>query len=193
MARKKYDFRPDKPKADLLGKLYLTPTQRRNLLRWVLYGALLLVLSLLQDVVLCRMDIFGATTDLVPCAILLICVQLGAHGAAIFALVAACMYQFSGTAPGYYVIGLIPVLGLAAALLRQGYFRKSFSSTMLCACTAVLLYELGVFGFGLLFESTIPTKAYRFLLAAALSLLSYPVLYPVTGAIERIGEKAWKE
>lgn len=193
MARKKYDFRPDKPRMDLLSKLYLTPTQRRNLLRWVLYAVLLVVLSLLQDVVLCRMNIFGATTDLVPCAILLICVQLGADGAAIFALIAAAIYQFSGTAPGYYVIALIPLLGLTAALLRQGYFRKSFSSTMLCACMAVLLYEMSVFGFGLLFDNTIPSKAYRFLVTGALSLLSYPIVYPITGAIERIGEKAWKE
>ena len=32
MARRKHEFRPDKIRTDLLGKLYLTPQQRRRLL-----------------------------------------------------------------------------------------------------------------------------------------------------------------
>ena len=192
MAKRKYEFRPDKTQAGLLNKLYLTPTQRLSILRWSLYGLMLLILSVVQDVILCNASVFGATTDLVPCVIILICVELGPDRGSLFSLIAALLYKFSGTAPGYYVIGLIPVLSCLAAVVRQSVFRKTVSSTMLCACTAVILYELGIFGFGLLFQTTAPFRILRFLMTAGLSLLSYPILFPITIAIEKIGEKTWK-
>ena len=193
MAKRKYEFRPDKSQASLLNKLYLTPSQRLAILRWFLYALILVFLSVIQDVILCRVHFGGATTDLVPCAIILICVELGSEKSAIFSLVAALVYQFSGTAPGYYVIGLIPILGIFAATARQAFFRKSFSSTMLCACVAVVLYEMSVFAFGLVFQNTSLMRATRFLITSGLSLLSYPILYPLTTAIEKIGEKTWKD
>lgn len=193
MAKRKYEFRPDKTQSSLINKLYLTPKQRLTILKWTLYALMLVVLSVIQDVVLCKAHIFGATTDLVPCAIILICVELGAERSAVFSLIAALLYQFSGTAPGYYVIAMIPILSILASLVRKSLFRKSLSSTMLCACLAVMLYEMGVFAFGLLFQSTSLVRLTRFLLTGGLSLLSYPILYPMTVAIEKIGEKTWKD
>ena len=193
MAKRKYEFRPDKLQSGLLNKLYLTQKQRIALLQWLLYGLMLLVLSLIQDVILCKASIFGATTDLIPCAIILICVQLGADRSAIFALVAAMLYQFSGTAPGYYVIALIPILALLTAVIRKSLFRKTTSSTLLCACIAVFLYEMSIFAFGLLLQNTSLLRLIRFPITAALSLLSYSILYPLIKAIERIGETQWKD
>ena len=193
MARRKYEFRPDKVKTDILGKIYLTPQQRKKVLQWLLYGLLVLAASVLQDVVLCRMDFFGATTDLVPCAIILVCVQIGADRGAIFALVAAMLYKFSGSAPGYYSMALIPVLALMTAMLRQSYFRRSFGSVALCVTAAVVLYEMLVFACGLIFVNTVPFRAIRFLLTGLLSALAIPVIYPITNAIEKIGEKSWKD
>ena len=72
MGKRKYEFRPDKHRIDVFGKLYLTPTQRLTVLRWVLYSAILVVFSLIQDVVLCKANFFGTTTDLVSSAILLV-------------------------------------------------------------------------------------------------------------------------
>lgn len=192
MAKHKYEFKPDKTHSGIWNKLYLTPNQRLSILRWFLYGLVLLILSVVQDVILCKVSIFGATSDLVPCAIILICVELGAERSCLFALIAAMLYKFSGTAPGYYVIGLIPVLGVMAAAVRQSVFRKTISSTMLCACIAVILYEMGIFAFGLVFQSTALFRVTRFLVTAGLSLLTFPILYPITIAIEKIGEKTWK-
>ena len=192
MAKHKYEFKPDKPHSGIWNKLYLTPNQRLSILRWFLYGLVLLIQTVVQDVILCKVSIFGATSDLVPCAIILICVELGAERSCLFALIAAMLYKFSGTAPGYYVIGLIPVLGVMAAAVRQSVFRKTISSTMLCACIAVILYEMGIFAFGLVFQSTALFRVTRFLITAGLSLLTFPILYPITIAIEKIGEKTWK-
>ena len=103
MARK-YEFRPDKPRNGLLSKLFITQKQRRGILKWSLYALVLLVLSVLQDVILCRVNIFGATTDLVPCGIFVICVVEGAEKGCVFALCASMLYLFSGTAPGVRAI-----------------------------------------------------------------------------------------
>ncbi len=193
MARRKYEFRPDKVKTDLLGKLYLTPQQRKKLLRWLLFAVLLVTVSVLQDVVLCRMQLFGATTDLVPLAIFLICVQIGADRGAIFCLVAAMLYKFSGTAPGYYSMALIPVLALLAAMLRQSYFRRSFGSVFLCVTAAIVLYEMCVFLCGLIFLNTTALRAMRFLATGLISAATLPILYPITKAIDNIGEKSWTD
>ena len=193
MAKRKYEFRPDKTRIDIFSKLYLTRNQRMTLLRWVLYAVLLVLLSVIQDVVLCKANFFGTTTDLVPCAIILICVQLGGDRSSIFALIAALLYKFSGSAPGYYVVAMIPLLGVMAAVLRQSYFRRSFSSIMLCACIATMLYEIGIFAVGLLFQNTTPIRFLRFVITGALSLLSYPALYPIIKAIDKIGDRTWKE
>ena len=193
MARRKYEFRPDKVKTDLLGKLYLTPQQRKRLLRWLLFGLLLVAVSVLQDVVLCRMNLFDATTDLVPLTIILICVQIGADRGAIFSLIAAMLYKFSGTAPGYYSMALIPLLALPASMLRQSYFRRSFGSVFLCVTAAMVLYEMAVFTCGLIFQNTTALRALRFLTSGLLSAATLPLLYPITKAIDNIGEKSWTD
>jgi rod shape-determining protein MreD len=193
MARRKYEFRPDKVKTDFLGKLYLTPQQRKQLLRWLLFAVLLVVTSVVQDVVLCRMQIFGATTDLVPLVIILICVQIGADRAAIFSLIAAMLYKFSGTAPGYYSMALIPVLALLAAMLRQSYFRRSFGSVFLCVTAAIVLYEMLVLVCGLIFLNTTSQRALRFLATGLLSAATCPILYSITKAIDNIVEKSWTD
>lgn len=190
MAKRKYEFRQDKLKSTLANKLYLTPKQRKNILRWFLLCALLVVVSVLQDVILCRFRLFGATTDLVPCTIALICMLLGAHSSAVFVLLASLGYQASGTAPGYYVVPLITFLSLLLSLFRESSLRKSFSSVMLSAGVAVLVYEMLVFGMGLAFGDTRPDRWTVFLITGVLSLLTLPILYPILKAIVKIGGEA---
>ena len=193
MPRKKYEFRPDKVKPNLLNKLYMTNKQRVSLLRWSLYALLLLILSVLQDVVLCRMRIFGATTDLIPAAIFLICILLGSETGCVFSLAAACFYQFSGSSPGYFVIVMIPVLSIGAAIFRQTYLQKGFSAAMLCAGLALLVYELLLFVIILLMSLITPDRIIIFALTGAITLLALPILYPIVLSIEKIGGETWKE
>lgn len=193
MAKKKYEFRPDRTGSGFLRKLYLTKKQRMTLLKWLLYALVLLVLSVLQDVILCRMDIFGTTTDLVPCAILLICIYQGTEIGSVFALVAACFYQFSGTAPGYYVIVLLPALGIFTAMLRQCYLRKSKRSDLLCTCLAMVVYETVLFLICAFSGLTAWGRWLQYLVTALLSLIAVPILYPITRAIDKVGGEVWKE
>lgn len=193
MARKKYEFRPDKTGPDLLSKLYLTKKQRQSLLKWSLFALVMLALSLIQDVILCHLDIYGATTDLLPCAIFVACVLLGVESGSVFALAAAAFYQFSGSGPGYYVIALIPVLGVLLTLVRQGYLRKGTGSNILCAAIAFSVYELCLLGIGLLSGQTVAFRSGTFLITTGITLVAIPVLYPLFSALERIGGETWKE
>lgn len=192
MARK-YDFKPDKPRTGLIDRLYLTQKQRRQLLKWGLYGLLLLVLSVVQDVVLCRLRLFDATTELVPVGIFLICILEGLEQGCVFALVSACLYQFSGTAAGNYCIVFITGLAVLVTLLRQSYLQKGFSTAMLCTAVAMLFYELAVFAIGLFLGLTTLARLPGFVITAGLSLLAAPALYALAMAIGRIGGEVWKE
>lgn len=191
--KRKAEFKPDSTGAGLLRRLSLTQRQRQKVLKWFLYSLVCLILLVLQDVIFCRIRLFGGTTDLLPCALLLICVILGAEGSGGFLLTAAVLYYFSGSAPGVYVIVLLPLLGILASIFRQSYLRKGFNSTLLCAGLAVVLYELGVFAMGLLLGLTLPDRFTSFLSTAVISLVTLPVLYPLMQAIGKIGGELWKE
>lgn len=192
MARK-YEFRPDKPRKGLLSKLFITQKQRRGILKWSLYALVLLVLSVLQDVILCRVSIFGATTDLVPCGIFVICVVEGAEKGCVFALCASMLYLFSGTAPGVYAPVFITALAVAVSIFRQAYLQKSLSAAMLCVGFALAVYELALFLIGLFLGLTVPARIGGFGVTFLLSVLCVPLLYPVCLSIETIGGEAWKE
>lgn len=190
---RKNEFKPDKPRSGLLSKLFLTKKQRISLLKWTLYTLTLLVLSILQDVLLSRMRIFGATTELVPCGIFLICLAEGLETGSVFSLVASCIYLFSGTAAGHYSIVFITALSIGVTLFRQSYLRKGFSAAMLCTVFAMVVYEMAVFAIGLFLNMTTFGRIGTHLLTALLTLVAAPVLYPIVSGISTIGGEAWKE
>ncbi|MBQ8909706.1 MAG: hypothetical protein IJY91_01545 [Oscillospiraceae bacterium] len=189
----KKEFKSDKPHSGFWGKLYLTQKQRKELLKWSLYGALLLVLSLLQDVVLCQIRLFGATTELVPVGIFLICILEGAESGSIFALVSSLLYLFSGTAAGPYSMVFITVLAIGVTIFRQAYLQKGLAAAILCAGVAMLVYELLQFLMGLFLGLTIPSRFIGFVVTAALSIIAIPILYPIALSIGTIGGETWKE
>ena len=193
MARKKYEFRPDIERNDILGKILLTKQQRQSVLRWLLFSMVCLAGLILQDVVMSRVSILGATTDLVPCCILAVCIMQGAESGCIFALIASLIYYFSGSAPGPYVIPLITAISIVAAIFRQGSLRKGFSALLLCAAVGLLLYELSIFGIGLFLGHTRLDRLVRFFLTALWTLATAPVLYPILLSIGKIGGETWKE
>lgn len=193
MARKKYEFRPDQEKNDILGKLLLTQKQRRIALRWLLYSLVCLAGLIVQDVVMSRVSLLGGTTDLVPGFILAICILQGGESSCIFALIASVLYYFSGSAPGPYCIPLITIISICAAIFRQGYLRKGFSALMLCAAMGLVLYELSVFGIGLFIGHTLWSRFGCFCITTALTLVCLPALYPILLSIGKIGGETWKE
>lgn len=194
MARfKKYEFRPDATRNDILGKLLLTRKQRQTFLRWFLFGVVCVVGLLIQDVVMSRVRIFGATTDLVPCLIFCICVLQGAESGCVFALIASLTYHFSGSAPGVACIPLITCLGVTAAIFRQAYLRQGIDALLLCLGACLLLYELATFGIALFLGQALLSRISLPLVTAGLSLLVVPIAYPILISIGKIGGETWRE
>ena len=140
------------------------------------------------------MRIFGATTELVPCGIFLICLLEGSEKGSLFLLLSACVYVFSGSAAGNHCIVFITVFGLLATILRQYYLQKGLPAAMICVLGAMALYELGVFGIALFFSQTHWGRILIAPMTAILSVIAVPVLYPVCCAIGKIGGgESWKE
>lgn len=193
MARRRFEFRPDKAGSSFFSRLIPTKKQRAKLLKWGLYTLLLLLLSLLQDVVLCKVRILGATTDLVPCAIMLICLLEGAQKSSIFCLVASMLYVAAGTAPGYYVLPIITIIAMSVTMFRQGYLSRSFGTVLACLAVSVIVYEMVIFGMEFFSGRTLLSRINAFWLKAALSLAAAPMIYPFAAAIEKIGGETWME
>lgn len=191
---KRPEFKPDKPRVGLLSKLYLTQKQRMSILKWALYTLVLLCLSVVQDVLLCKLSIFGATTELVPVGIFLICLLEGGETGSIFLLISSCIYVFSGTPAGNYCIVFITAFGLLATFLRQSFLQKGLPAAALCVFIAMVLYQMAVYVIGLFFSQTYPGRIGVFFLTAVLSMIVLPALYPVFCGIGKIGGgEPWKE
>lgn len=191
MARRKYEFQPDRPQTNILDKLYLTKRQRNSLVRWSLHGLFLLCLSLIQDVILCRMNIFGATTNLVPCGIFTLCILLGAERGCVFALVAAMLFEFSGMGPGVYSIALIPIAGIGLSMLQQTLLQKNVASDLLFIAFAIAFYELFTFGVSVAIGESALFRVFSALATAVMSVICAFIFYPVFNAIEKIGGNTW--
>ena len=195
MARKipKYEFKPDPTGSDLSKMLYFTPRQRRLFAKWVLYGLLVVVALVLQDTLLGRIRLFGATTDLAVCAIILIGMLEGAEQGGAFALCASIFYYLSGSAPGPYVIALVTGATIAAALFRQSYWTLGLSTAVLCTGLGMLVYELALMIVGMFMNLTRWNRLGVFLMTAALSAVMIFPLYPLVRGIGSIGGEPWKE
>lgn len=129
MARRKLskqsEFKPDPRQNSLSGLFHVTQLQKQRMLKWTLYVLTGILLLTIQDVIMSRVSIFGATTDLPVVYILLITVIEGVDVGSLFVLFASTIYYFSGSAPGPYCIGLLCAVGIIATLLRQAYLRRT--------------------------------------------------------------------
>ena len=191
--KRSYQFKPDRTGTGFLKKLYLTKKQRLTLAKWSFYALTCLLALVVQDVIMSQVRIFGATTDLAVCAILLITVLEGSEKGSLFALIASTLYVFAGTAPGSYAIAFITIYGVLAALFREGVWRRGLSSTVLCAGVAMLLYEISVFSTGIFLGLTLWRRFFIFVLTGAISSLVMLPLYPIVFKIGSIGGEPWKE
>ena len=192
MARKNQEFKPD-ARAGILKLFHVTKKQWLSLLRWTLYAVLGIVLLVIQDTMMSRASFYGVTTDLAPMIILLITVLVGTECGSLFVLIASSVYYFSGSAPGAYCIALLTIPGILATMIRQVFWRRGLRSTVLCAGVALMLYEIVLFGIGLVTGLTLLRRAPVFLFTGLVSWALMVPLYPLIYRIGKIGGEPWKE
>lgn len=187
------EFKPDSPRVSPLKVLHFTQLQRLQLLRWISYIAVCCLCLVIQDTIMSRVSILGATTDLAVAAMLLITVIEGSEVGSVFILIASCVYYFSGSAPGPYCVGMLTILGIFATLFRQIVWNRSRTSILLCAGLAAFAYEIGLYIVGLFMGLTSWYRGLRFLTTGALTVLAMVPLYYIIYRIGQIGGHTWKE
>ena len=197
MARRKLskqsEFKPDPRQNSLSGLFHVTQLQKQRMLKWTLYVLTGILLLTIQDVIMSRVSIFGATTDLPVVYIQLITVIEGVDVGSLFVLFASTIYYFSGSAPGPYCIGLLCAVGIIATLLRQAYLRRTKASIVICAGIALTIYEMGLFVVGIGLGLTRWDRVFSFLITAGYSFGVMVLLYPLINRIGLIGGTTWKE
>ena len=197
MARRKLskqsEFKPDPRQNSLSGLFHVTQLQKQRMLKWTLYVLTGILLLTIQDVIMSRVSIFGATTDLPVVYILLITVIEGVEVGSLFVLFSSTIYYFSGSAPGPYCIGLLCAVGIIATLLRQAYLRRTKASIVICAGIALTIYEMGLFVVGIGLGLTRWDRVFSFLITAGYSFGVMILLYPLINRIGLIGGTTWKE
>ena len=197
MARRKLskqsEFKPDPRQSSLSGLFHVTQLQKQRMLKWTLYVLTGILLLTIQDVIMSRVSIFGATTDLPAVFILLITVIEGVEVGSLFVLFSSTIYYFSGSAPGPYCIGLLCAVGIIATLLRQAYLRRTKASIVICAGIALTIYEMGLFVVGIGLGLTRLDRVFSFLITAGYSFGILNLLYPLINNIGLIGGTTWKE
>lgn len=191
--KRKQEFKPDKTGTSLLSKLYITPLQRKTLLKWVLFALCLTAVCLVQDVIFSRITIAGAKTDLVAAAILLTCILLPTESCAVFSVIASTVYFFSGMAAGPYTILFLTGLGILINIWRTGYLRKGFSSTLICTAAAIFFYEMLLFIIGVFLGHTTFNRFGIFCISAGISVAAVPVFYPIFLFISKLGGETWRD
>ncbi len=187
------EFRPDAQGGGLLKTLHMSDLQRRQYLKWLLYALSMVVLLVIQDVVMSRIHIFGATTDLMACVILLITVMEGTEVGSLYVIIASVLYYFSGSAPGPASIMLLTCFGVGGCMFRQKMLHRSRGAIVFTAGVCLMAYEIGVFGVALFSGLTRWDRLGIFLLTG---LLSWAVMIPLYSLIHRIGlmgGTTWKE
>lgn len=189
----KYEFKPDPKGTNFLKKLYMTRLQRLQLLKWGSYALACILLLVIQDVIMSRFRLFGATTDLAVAIIFLIAIYEGTENGSMFAIIASTLYWFSGSPPGPYVIAFITILTVGINLFRQMFWRRNFGSTALCTGIAIFAYELILFLAGMFLGLTIWPRVFVYLRTALYSCIAMLALYPLVRAISNIGGNTWKE
>ena len=194
MARRKQpDFKPDRRNVSLPRMFHVTQVQRLRLLKWGLYILTCILMLTIQDVIMSGVRIFGATTDLAVCVILLITVIEGVEIGSLFVLIASTLFYFSGSAPGPYCIALLCFIGIGATLVRQAWLRRTKLSIVFSAGLALTLYELGLYIVGMGMGLTRWDRIFSFLLTAAYSWAVMIPLYSLINKIGLIGGTSWKE
>lgn len=189
----KAEFKPDAEGSGMLKVMHLTRQQQLRLLKWVLYSAVLILALVIQDVIMSQFSLFGATTDLPVCVILIITIIEGTEVGSVFVLITSLLYYFSGSSPGPYTVALLTFLGMGATLLRQALLHRSPGSIVFCTAVTLMLYEIGTFVVGILLDLTHWGRLGVFLLTGILSSIVLIPLYPLIHRIGLIGGNTWKE
>ena len=193
LRRKRVEFKPDNTGADWSAILHMTNAQKDSLLKWGSYVAICVLLCMIQDVIMSKVHILGASTDLVVSALLLLTVMQGVETGSSFIFLGSLLYYFTGSSPGPLSIILLTFLGIGASMFRQVFLHRGLIAITVCAGSALMLYEIGTCLLGIFQGLTHWGRLFSFIVTGVMSWAFMLVLYPLFHRIGLIGGNIWKE
>ena len=158
----------------------------RNIIMWVLYGALFLLVMLVQTSVFGRQRFFGIKLSLIP--VVLVCISgfIGHENGGLFSLIAAVVWYLSGADDGSIAILTMTVCGIASGFVCNLFARRFLPALGLCLA-ALLLHEGAIF----LMRYYLGAAEGRLILwvfkTAGLSVLAWPGCYLLAKVIRKVG------
>lgn len=177
----------------LLGRLYLTATQRKTLLKWTLYSLFYLLMQVLQDVIFCRIRFLGAPPDVVPGCLLLICMLEQPASGGVFVLCASLFRCLTGVDLGAFTLAFLVFGGIFLSAFRRTYLVRRYSTTIMACCFGTAAHQLCLFLLGRFLGRTTFARLPALLGGLALTCLSLMVFYFPLYAISKIGGNPWSE
>lgn len=173
----------------MLDKLYITPKQWLHILRWTLYSLVVLLAMMLQTVVQGNPPLLGVRLDLVPAAIVCVCMREGPERGGLFALLSSLIWCLSGADHGSISIAVLTVIPVLSGLLCRTVLVNRFVPCLLTTLIALFLEQGTVFLLSYFLDGMAGFLFYTKLLPCVfLSLLSQPVIYLLVKRIEKIGD-----
>lgn len=177
----------------LIGKLVLTPIQRKVVLKWALFSLSFLFLQVLQDVVFSRIRILGGCPDIVPAWLLLVCLTQNPDAGALYVLGCCTFRCLCGAALGPVSLAVLVFAGVLLNAMRRSNLWGEVRSVMVCCWIALLAHQLLLFGLGLFLGHTVWDRLLATLGGCFGAWAAVPILYPVARALGKIGGQGWNE
>lgn len=158
----------------------------KRALMWTLYGALFILILLLQTSVLGSRRIWGAKLSLLPVAVVCIAMWNGHEAGGLFGLLAGLIWTWSGGNDGSAAIVTFTVCGILAGYLFDSVFARHFLPAVFISLGALVLHQTTDFLLHwYLADQTIPWS--WLLIQIFFSLPLCVVLYPLTKLIRKAG------
>ena len=162
----------------------------RNILMWVLYALLFLLVMLVQNTVFGRVRFCGVKLNLLPVAVVCIALRTGHEAGGFFGLLAALVWYASGADDGSMSIVTFTVTGILSGWLCDNLFSRRFLPALLLSLGALLFHEGALFAVKFYLGSA-PAELIRWVpITAGLSLLSCPVIYLLAKLFGKAGDPA---
>lgn len=177
----------------LVSRLFLTPSQRKILLKWVLFVAAFLLLQVLQDVIFSRLTLFGGCPDIVPAFLLLVCLTQDIYAGALFVLLTSVFRCLCGAVLGPVSIAVLVFAGVCLSAVRRASLWGRVRSVLLCCCAGLLIHQLVLFGLGVFLGLTVWERLPAALGGCLGSMVAALPLYPLALSIGKIGGNPWKD
>lgn len=163
-------------------------TQRKKTVTmWALYALFFLAVLLVQDAMLGRVTLWGASLMLVPAAAFAVAVHTGAEEGGLFCLIASIVWALSGAADGGLMILLLTFCGIVCGYLATSVL-QSWLIPASALCLVALALTLGIsYAVHIYLEELAKSGIRVYLLQVGMSLPFVPLFVWVCDRIRKVG------